>query len=132
MTDDQVRNRISEYCSRYGVKELNDDGFPIYPAGLRETKQHREWITLFRLFSRFRARSGAPHRSLRRNAASDAIACPVCLQPLSKAGRPHPRCTDALELVRELGPPGLDRIRAAAFPDDPASAGRASSKRKGS
>jgi hypothetical protein len=131
MTDDQVRSRISDYCARYGVKELNDEGFPIFPAGLRETKQHREWITLYKLFSRLRARSGVPRGSRRREDASGAT-CPVCLQPLAKAARPHPRCVNALELVRELGMPGLDRIRAAAFPEDAASVGRAAGKRRDS
>jgi hypothetical protein len=132
MTEDQVRKRISDYCARYGVKELNDDGFPIFPAGLRETKQHREWITLYKLVSRLKSRSGAPQGSRRREGASAAATCPVCLQPLSKAARPHPRCADAIDLVRHLGMAGLDRIRAAAFPDDPASVGRAAGKRKGS
>ena len=62
MTDDQVRARVADYCARYQVQERNDAGFPVFPAGLRETPQHREWITLYKLFKRWRLRSGQPAR----------------------------------------------------------------------
>ena len=114
MTEAQVRQRIDDYRARYGVTDLNEAGFPVFPAGRRETAQHREWITLFKLFARYRERAGlAP---LADPAAAVTGACDVCLQPLPKSGKPHRRCVDVVEFVRDLGPAALDRIRGAAFP----------------
>ena len=108
MSEDEVRTRIDAYCARYKVKERNEAGFPVYPAGLRETTQHRDWISLYKLFDRHRKRSGAP-----RPAKATAGACPVCLRP-AKDG-PHRRCEDAVSLVRDLGPESADRLRVAAL-----------------
>ena len=116
MTGDQVRKRIDAYRAEYGVKDLNEDGFPVYPAGLRETKQHREWITLYKLFSRSRSRAMPPAQPL--SSTDGASECPVCLQPAGPTGTPHDGCAAAVELVRKLGLPVLDRIRAEALPDD--------------
>ena len=129
MTDDQVRQRIDAYRARYSVKEVNEDGFPVFPAGLRETKQHREWITLYKLFNRSRRRSGQPGTG--DGDMSQTQACRVCLQPVRPAGTTHRRCADAVSLVRELGLPSLDRIRAEAFADDSRTGGSVRSRSKG-
>jgi hypothetical protein len=105
MSEDEVRARIDAYCARYKVRERNEAGLPVYPAGLRETAQHRDWISLYKLFDRHRKRSGAPP-----TARAAAGACPICLR---KDG-PHRRCEDAVALVRELGPESLDRLLRAA------------------
>lgn len=126
MTEDQVRMRIDAYRAAYGIKELNEDGFPVYPAGLRETKQHREWISLYRLFRRSRNRAvPAPQPT----SSTDGAECPVCLQA---TGTLHDGCAAAVELVRKLGLPVLDRIRGEAFPEDAGAArtDRTQSKRK--
>lgn len=120
LTEAVIRERIVAYCARYGVG-LTETGFPFYPAGLRETRQHREWVTLFKVFSRLRDRSQPSKGSASENASG---ACVVCLQSLPKPGKPHRRCVEVVEFVRELGVPALDRIRAAAFPDDAGSTGR--------
>ena len=107
LTDDQVRERISAYQSRYGVKELNPNGFPVFPAGLRETQQHREWMALYQLVNRAR------HRGADAPAHEPAgTVCPVCLDAEASE---HKDCTAAVTLVRRLGLPSLDRIRAQAF-----------------
>jgi len=131
MTDEQVRERIDAYRAQYGVKELNDEGFPVFPAGLRETKQHREWITLYKLFSRARRRSGVPDSEPK--GSTGTAACRICLQPVRPSGTVHRRCADAVDLIRELGPSAIDRIRAEAFPGDTRTASRpgAFPKRKG-
>ncbi len=114
LTEDQVRDRVDEYCRRYGVHERNEVGFPVFPAGLRETGQHREWITLYKLFSRSRRRSGtvvgAPPDGVRTE-------CPICLDRGSLGRGAHKRCAVAVDLVRGLGAAALDRIRAEAFPE---------------
>ena len=120
--------RIAAYCARYGVG-LADTGFPVYPAGLRETPQHREWIMLFKVFSRLRDRS-MPKGSASSRSDQGVDFCAICLQALPRPGKPHRRCADVVEFVRELGVPALDRIRASAFPDDAGTVGRAVPKRK--
>ena len=112
LTEVVIRERIAAYCAQYGVG-LTDTGFPAYPAGLRETLQHRKWVTLFKVFSRLRDRS-APKGSA--SSPSQSVgACAICLQALPKPGKPHRRCAEVVDFIRELGVPALDRIRAAAF-----------------
>ena len=127
MTDDQVRQRIDAYRARYGVKELNEDGFPVFPAGLRETKQHREWITLYKLFSRSRNRATPAAES---PPSTGGAACPVCLQPGGLTAETHRECEAAVDLVRKFGLPVLDRIRAA-LPDDAGPARTVRTRSKG-
>lgn len=122
ISDDQIQQRIADYQDRYGVTGLNDAGFPVFPAGQRETAQHREWISLYQLFNRARRRSGPPGVANAKDAATRTDACAVCLQPVRPPGATHPRCVSVVDLVRELGPESLDRVRAAAFPDDARSA----------
>jgi len=130
LTEAVIRERITAYCARYGVG-LTDAGFPAYPAGLRETPQHREWITLFKVFSRLRDRS-APKGTVSSRSSRGTVACAICLKALPKQGKPHRQCAEVVEFVRELGIPTLDRIRAAAFPDgaDAPGAPRSGAKRR--
>jgi hypothetical protein len=109
LSDDEIQARIQAYCARYHVKDRNEAGFPVFPAGRRETKQHRDWMTLYRVFNRSRLRSG--------KATVGAASCPICLQPGPFSSPAHRRCANAVARVRELGPESLDRIRLAAFPD---------------
>lgn len=130
LTEAVIRERIANYCAQYGVG-LADTGFPLYPAGLRETRQHREWVTLFKVYSRLQDRS-APKGPASSRSDGVVDSCAICLQPLPKPGKPHRRCADVIEFVRELGVPVLDRIRASAFPGDAGATGvvRSGSKRK--
>jgi hypothetical protein len=107
LTEDVVRERIRAYCDRYDTRQLNAEGFPVFPAGRRETPQHREWVSLYRAFQRVRQR------------ASSGAACPICLRPGTGAtAGAHPRCSKVVEFFRDLGPEALDRVRRAAFSDD--------------
>ena len=124
-SEDALRARIDAYCARYGAPELNDEGFPVYPAGFRESPRHREWMALYKAFGRVRARirseKGLPTRE-----------CPICLRASSGEDRTHRRCAGVVKFLRELGPSGMDRIRAHAFPDSvgPVTEGRPNPKRK--
>src|SRR5688500_11935504 len=111
---EQIRERILEYCTRYKVTALNEAGFPVFPAGRRETQQHREWIALYQLFNRSRKRSG---EAVQDGASNRSEACPVCLRPVRPPGSRHQKCEATVEFIRELGPDSTDRIRAVAFPD---------------
>jgi len=46
---------MRDYCARYGVA-ANAEGLPPFPSGLRETPQHREWLTLYKAHQRLRRR----------------------------------------------------------------------------
>ena len=127
LAEEQVRERVDEYCRRYGVKERNEAGFPVFPAGLRETAQHREWITLYKLFSRSRRRSGTLVSVPPEGSRTE---CPICLERGTLGRGDHKRCAVAVDLVRGLGPEALDRIRGAAFTDDRSPAVPSRARRK--
>lgn len=48
--------RLGAYCARYAVKPSRE-GLPPFPAGRRETPQHREWIALYKAHSRLARRA---------------------------------------------------------------------------
>src|SRR5687767_621669 len=102
LTEAVIKQRIADYCSRYGAS-LSDGGFPVYPAGQRETPQHYEWIALFKVVSRFRERAG------RVTGEGVWSRCPICFKPGPKTGGPHRRCATVVEFVRGLGVAGLER-----------------------
>ena len=114
LSDTQLQDRIDAYCARYNVKERNHEGFPVFPAGQRETEQHRKWIALYKVFSRARQRLNVTTPP--RNVEGPTL-CPVCLQPGFPTDPAHERCSSAVALAKELGRPVLDRIARAAFPD---------------
>ena len=114
LTEEALRERIAAYCARYDA-ELNAEGFPAYPSGFRETARHREWMALYKAFGRVRARTRAAKGLA---TPDDDRRCPVCLQASSGPTRTHRRCAGIVKFVREVGPAGIDRIRAEAFPDD--------------
>jgi hypothetical protein len=125
LSEPLVRQRIDEYCQRYGVRERNVAGFPVFPAGKRETPQHREWMVLFKAFERLRKRQAAEAMDDRREAlAAQRGRCPICLEEvglgdeIAGLGRNvrlalvHPSCGGFLRAAAKLGPAGLDRVRA--------------------
>jgi hypothetical protein len=135
LTEDVLRQRTAAYCKRYGVTDLNKAGLPAYPAGKRESRQHRDWVNLFKAWSRLRRRTAAP-RDADHTAALRAQKgqCPICLQRLSisqatvalpRAGAEalltHPSCNDTLRLVARLGPSVIDRLTGYLWPASPAS-----------
>ena len=124
LTEDAVRGRIADYLARYGVSELNAAGLPVFPAGKRETRQHREWIVLYKAFARLHRRQAAEKPAERAAAlAAQGGLCPICLEPVGLDAEivagpgpdaralVHPQCRDAIRLVGRLGPAVLDRLR---------------------
>jgi hypothetical protein len=125
LTADDLRRRIAGYCARYGVAS-RDDGLPPFPAGRRESPQHREWMALYKAHRRLadRGPGEAVARELQEQLAAQKGCCAVCHKPLSPAeARPdarargagpaalHARCLQLLELARELGPDALEALR---------------------
>lgn len=68
LTPEAHQSRLAEYCIRYAVT-LSPAGLPPFPAGRRETPQHREWIALYK----------AHNRQGRRNRGQ----CERCAAPVS-------------------------------------------------
>ena len=51
LTPEDYEARVQAYCAAYAVKP-NAEGLPPYPAGRRETPQHREWLKLYKAHNR--------------------------------------------------------------------------------
>jgi hypothetical protein len=131
LTEEVLAQRIADYCVRYDVTARNESGFPAFPAGQRETPQHREWVVLFKAQSRLR---DTGPRDLR-NALllAQGGRCPVCTEEIAAeagvlvSGAPgskvlvHGPCGRLLRLALELGPSAFDRARAVLWPGTPRS-----------
>ena len=55
LTPEQQQARIRAYCAKYDVA-APESGLPPFPAGRRETPQHREWIALYKAHNRLARR----------------------------------------------------------------------------
>ena len=119
-TEEQVRAKVLAYCERYGVAP-GPKGAPPFPAGKRETRQHRDWLSVYRALQRFalRAATAAAPAPDDTGAPSTLLRCPICSRPLERdlavpyprrAGtstRPaslHPSCAELARLAESLGP----------------------------
>jgi|KBSSwiStaDraftv2_1062776.scaffolds.fasta_scaffold90857_3 ribosomal protein S27AE len=56
LTPEEYESRLRAYCAKYSVKP-NAEGLPPFPAGRRETPQHREWMKLYKVHNRMARRS---------------------------------------------------------------------------
>jgi hypothetical protein len=123
LTAEHLRERLIDYCGRYGVA-LNDEGLPPFPAGQRETAQHREWMSLYKARRRLSDRGPGTADLERRQAllAAQRGRCAVCRKTLDledarlDGHETHPavlhaRCLEIVALARALGPEALDRVR---------------------
>jgi hypothetical protein len=127
-TDEQVRAKAVAYCERYGVSPV-PEGLPPFPSGKRETRQHREWLTVYRAQQRLTARAagGASH------VGSDGdleAGCPLCTRavisedavPFARAGRRgrpwqlHAGCADLLRRAEDAGPDTVARLSEMLWP----------------
>jgi hypothetical protein len=126
LTEEVLAQRIADYCARYSVTERNAAGFPVFPAGRRETPQHREWVVLFKAQSRLRAGSSDARRALH---ASQQGRCPICAEEIpdgdgtvATGSEPerkllvHAPCARLVRAALELGPSALDRARVVLWP----------------
>ncbi len=143
LTEEILRERTEAYCKLYDVKEFNDAGLPAYPAGKRESRQHRDWVNLFKAWSRLQHRTRRLDPHVAAALESQAGRCPICSQELSAEasvltrapadGRDialHERCADLARLASELGPSVLDRVREHLWPASAETAGRTSRARR--
>src|SRR6185436_16626202 len=74
LTEDDLKTRIEAYCKSYGAP-TNDQGLPEFPAGQRETAQHREWISLYKLWNRLGRRKRGQCERCSEPSANNSIFC---------------------------------------------------------
>ena len=55
LSTEELQARIAAYCERYGVA-TNPGGLPRFPTGKRETRQHRDWIAVYKAHDRLARR----------------------------------------------------------------------------
>jgi hypothetical protein len=121
LTPEQLRRKVIDYCRRHGVSPV-PDGLPPFPSGQRETRQHRDWLSVYRALQRSALRAAsaesAPGDS---GVAATPLHCPVCSRILERdlavpyarrtggSRRPgpaslHPSCAELARLAEALGP----------------------------
>jgi len=132
---EEYQERMTAYCARYGVV-ATAEGLPPFPAGRRETPQHKAWMALYKAHRRLSAPAGPDPFSERRRRellTAQRGRCPICgrgvvatdrLDPAGAAPRAllHEACAQAVSLARRGGAEVLDRIRAHVWlhgPDSP-------------
>jgi hypothetical protein len=125
LTEDILRDRTAAYCKRYGVTDFNEAGMPAYPAGKRESRQHRDWVNLFKAWSRLRRRTGAlGDTDLVAIVRAQKGRCPICTRPVQAAdvldadrqsgrihGLLHAECDKLVRLARAAGLGVVERLR---------------------
>jgi hypothetical protein len=132
LTAEELRNRTAAYCKRHGVVP-NEQGLPPFPAGQRETEQHREWMALYKAHRRLAERrpSTGDLDRLQELLTQQQGRCPVCRKSLDVAdsrlddadaidANPrhtgvavlHASCRQLVDLVRSLGGEAVDRAKA--------------------
>jgi hypothetical protein len=128
LTAEQVRAKVIAYCEHYGVP-LVPEGLPPFPSGKRETRQHREWLTVYRAQQRLVARAAVGTQLAGSSADPDAN-CPLCTRsvhseeavpfaPAGRRGRPwqlHGGCADLLRRAEGVGPDTVARLSELLWP----------------
>jgi hypothetical protein len=134
---DEIERRVAAYCRRYGVA-VAANGLPPFPSGRRETRQHREWHTLYRAHQRHERRTpdGTPKDRTpgrRPSAASESTgACAVCRMALDDAAaasfarrgsgkaaavRVHGACADLARAAEAAGPDAVAGVAKLLWPE---------------
>jgi hypothetical protein len=106
LTEEQVRAKVLAYCERYHVSP-GPEGLPPFPSGKRESRQHREWLTVYRAHHRSRKRSAVAEPSASTAAAGGS--CPICARPL-QTDLLHPACAELVRVAEAAGPEALARV----------------------
>ncbi len=129
LSAEDVRGRVSGYCERYGVRP-NPNGLPPFPAGQRETPQHRQWLSVYRAHQRLQRHSPVAE-DLEAVLQSQDRRCPVCGEVVELVDASphrgadggvravlHLGCLKLTTLAHDAGPEALDRVRAYLWSND--------------
>jgi hypothetical protein len=74
LTPADLEARIKDYCDRYGVS-ARTDGLPPFPTGQRETRQHRDWIAVYKAHDRLARRARGQCERCAAPATDDSVFC---------------------------------------------------------
>jgi hypothetical protein len=85
LTPEVYEARLGAYCARYAAKPTSE-GLPPYPAGQRETPQHREWISLYKAHARLARRARGVCERCSEPASDGSVYCEAHRPPA--AGTP--------------------------------------------
>jgi hypothetical protein len=89
LSPEELELRITEYCRRYQAART-DTGLPVFPTGKRETRQHREWIALYKTHDRLGRRMRGQCERCSEPAAAGSIFCERHRAPNAGDGGPAP------------------------------------------
>lgn len=74
LTPEAYQARLEAYCARYEATAAAS-GLPPFPAGRRETPQHREWLSLYKAHQRLTRREQARCERCAAPAAPGSVLC---------------------------------------------------------
>jgi hypothetical protein len=127
LSAEDLQARIAAYCERYGVTR-NADGLPRFPAGKRETRQHRDWIAVYKAHDRLARRQRGQCERCAAPASNGSVFCEMHAQTearshnssvgdrravLDSQGGRCPICARDLDLSASvLGSPSAESVRA--------------------
>ena len=87
LTPEAFEARLGAYCARYKTTPL-PTGIPPFPAGRRETPQHREWIALYKARSRLARRERGQCERCKAQVAEGSIFCDAHRAPTDGGDTP--------------------------------------------
>jgi hypothetical protein len=133
---ERLEARVGAYCARYGVA-VGAGGLPPFPSGRRETRQHREWLTIYKAVQRLAKRhadAGGGGSTRPPAARADVGAAPGTADVCGLCGKPlrppdalrfaaarsrlsvHPACSELLRLALDAGPEAVRRLASVLWP----------------
>jgi hypothetical protein len=74
ITVEEYEARLRAYCGRYGVQPTSQ-GLPPFPAGQRESAQHREWMSLYKALNRLARRQRGQCERCESSASDGSVHC---------------------------------------------------------
>lgn len=74
LTEADLEARVRAYCRRHDVRPTAE-GLPPFPAGQRETAQHREWLGIYKLHHRLGRRARGQCERCSSPASEGSIFC---------------------------------------------------------
>jgi len=74
LTQEDLDARIAAYCKRHGVRPATS-GLPPFPAGRRETPEHREWLGIYKLKNRLGRRGRGQCERCSEPASDGSVFC---------------------------------------------------------
>jgi hypothetical protein len=74
LTAEELQARVAAYCDRYGVAP-SAHGLPPFPTGRRETRQHRDWMAVYKVYNRLARRRRGQCERCDAPAGAESVFC---------------------------------------------------------